>query len=145
MRILVLIVSIILPMSALAAAADPGALFPGLARLDLKNEGVHVWYPAERATPVKTPPAYLKEYEEAGVYASQPLTLDLGHGLPRLALACDSGPSADPSCRLLPRFDDPQSAVFESAGTHFAILPSGDIYVFGHSDKIGRASCRERV
>lgn len=136
------IVSIVLP--ALIAVAhlhaaertDPSALFPGLAKIDLKHEGVRVWYPADRAKAVKDSPAYLKEYEEAGVYASQPLVIELGHGLPPLAIACDSGPSADPSCRLLRKFDDPESAVFESAGTDFVFLPNADIYVFGHSDNM---------
>jgi len=120
----------------LAADSDPGTLFPKLKRLELKHEGVRIWYPADKATPVKTPPAYLKEYEEAGVYASQPLLLDLGNGTPQLALACDSGPSADPSCRLLAKFDDPESAIFESDGTDFVFLPSAEIYVFGHSDRL---------
>ena len=118
----------------LASAADPSAWYPDLARLDLKNERVRVWYPKANAKPVTTPPAYLKDYEEAGVYASQPLVLDLGHGLPPLALACDAGPSNDPSCRLLPKFDAPESAIFESAGNDFAFLPSGEIYVAGATD-----------
>jgi hypothetical protein len=122
--------------AAAAGSTDPGALFPQLARLDLKNEGMRIWYPADKATPVKIPPAYLKDYEEAGVYASQPLLLDLGHGLPQLALACDSGPSADPSCRLLPKSDDPAGAIFESAGTDFVFLPNAEVYVFGHSDNL---------
>jgi hypothetical protein len=110
------------------------ALFPGLTRLELKNEGVTVWYPKANARPVKNPPAYLKEYDAAGVSASEPLLLDLGHGLPTLALACDSGPSNDPRCLLLPRFDDPESTIFESAGNEFVFLPSGEIYVFGATD-----------
>ena len=118
------------------AGSDPSALFPELAKIELKHEGVRIWYPADKATPVKTAPAYLKEYEEAGVYASQPIELDLGHGLPKLAIACDSGPSNDPSCRLLPKFDDPASAVFESAGTDFVFVPNGDIHVFGHNDNL---------
>jgi len=118
------------------AGSDPSALFPELAKIELKHEGVRIWYPPDKATPVKTAPAYLKEYEEAGVYASQPIELDLGHGLPKLAIACDSGPSNDPSCRLLPKFDDPASAVFESAGTDFVFVPNGDIHVFGHNDNL---------
>jgi len=118
------------------AGSGPSALFPELAKIELKHEGVRIWYPANKATPVKTAPAYLKEYEEAGVYASQPIELDLGHGLPKLAVACDSGPSNDPSCRLLPKFDDPASAVFESAGTDFVFVPNGDIHVFGHNDNL---------
>ena len=139
MRMILFVVFAIASMSPDASAAggaDPGALFPKLARLALKHEGVRIWYPAEKATPVKSPPAYLKDYEEAGVYASQPLLLDLGHGLPQLALACDSGPSADPSCRLLPKFEDPASAVFESAGSDFVFLANAEIYVFGHSDNL---------
>lgn len=122
--------------AASAGATDPATLFPKLTKLELKHEGVRVYYPADKSTPVKTPPAYLKDYEEAGVYASEPMLLDLGHGLPPLALACDSGPSADPSCHLLTKADDPESQIFESAGTDFAFLPSGDIYVFGHSDNL---------
>ena len=118
------------------AGSDPSALFPELAKIELKHEGVRIWYPADKATPAKTAPAYLKEYEEAGVYASQPIELDLGHGLPKLAVACDSGPSNDPSCRLLPKFDDPAIAVFESAGTDFVFVPNGDIHVFGHNDNL---------
>ena len=118
------------------AGSDPSALFPALAKIELKHEGVRIWYPADKATPVKAAPAYLKEYEEAGVYASQPIELDVGHGLPKLAIACDSGPSNDPSCRLLPKFDDPASAVFESAGTDFVFVPNGDIHVFGHNDNL---------
>lgn len=141
MRMILFVVLAIASMSPDASAAtgggaDPGMLFPKLARLELKHEGVRIWYPADKATPVKVPPAYLKDYEEAGVYASQPLLLDLGHGLPQLALACDSGPSADPSCRLLPKFEDPTSAIFESAGSEFVFLPNAEIYVFGHSDNL---------
>ena len=139
MRMILFLVFAIASMSPDASAAggtDPGMLFPQLARLELKHEGVRIWYPADKATPVKSPPAYLKDYEEAGVYASQPLLLDLGHGLPQLALACDSGPSADPSCRLLPKSDDPTSAIFESAGSDFVFLPNAEIYVFGHSDNL---------
>lgn len=117
-----------------ALAGDPASLFPKLAKIELKNEGVRVFYPADKAEPVETKPAYLKEYDEAGVYASQPIVLDLGHGLPKLAVACDSGPSADPSCRLLAKFDDPGSAIFESAGTDFVFTADAEIYVSGHSD-----------
>jgi hypothetical protein len=122
--------------STLVAASDPAALFPNLKKLELKHEGVRIWYPADKATPVKTAPAYIKEYDEAGVYASQPIELDLGHGLPKLAVACDSGPSNDPSCHLLSKSDDPDSVVFESPGTDFVFLPDGDIYVFGHTDSL---------
>jgi hypothetical protein len=119
------------------ACADPSAWFPDLTRLDLKNEGVSVWYPKSAAQPMKTPPAYLKEVEQAGVYIAEPLVLELGHGLPPLALACDSGPSNDPSCRLLSKFDDPDapgSVLFESAGNRFVFASNGEIYVFGETD-----------
>ncbi|HKE47123.1 MAG TPA: hypothetical protein VKB52_03595 [Rhodanobacteraceae bacterium] len=129
-----LLALVLLP--ALASAADPSAWYPDLARLDLKNERVRIWYPKAHAKPVTTPPAYLKDYEEAGVYATQPLVLELGHGLPPLALACDSGPSNDPSCRLLAKFDTPESAIFESPGNDFAFLPTGEIYVAGTTDYV---------
>jgi hypothetical protein len=116
--------------------ADPSTLFPGLTQLDLKNESVRVWYPKANAQVVKSPPAWLKEYDKAGVYAAEPLILDLGHGLPKLALACDSGPSNDPSCRLLTKFDDPASVIFESAGNDFVFLPTAEIYVFGDTDQL---------
>jgi len=132
----IIFVSALALTPALAFAGDPGALFPKLAKIELKHEGVRIWYPADKATPVKTAPAYLKEYDEAGVYASQPILLDLGHGLPKLAVACDSGPSADPGCHLLTKPDDPDSAIFESAGTDFVFTPDADIYVFGHSDNL---------
>jgi hypothetical protein len=122
--------------NASAAGTDPAALFPQLARIELKHEGVRLWYPADKATPVKVAPAYIKEYDQAGIYAAQPIVLDLGHDLPKLAVACDSGPSNDPSCRLLPKFEDPASAIFESPGTDFAFLPNGEIYVFGHTDAL---------
>ena len=128
-----LVVLAILPCGS-AFSADPSTWFPELTRLDLKNEGVRVWYPKANAKPVTTPPAYLKEYDDAGVSGAQPLLLDLGHGLPVLALACDSGPSNDPSCRLLSKFEDPASAIFESAGNDFVFLPTAEIYVFGETD-----------
>lgn len=133
MRACVLSVLLALPCGN-AFSADPSAWFPGLTRLELKNEGVRVWYPKANARPLATKPAYLKEYDKAGVSAAQPLLLDLGHGLPTLALACDSGPSNDPRCLLLPKFDDPASAIFESAGNDFVFLPTAEIYVFGETD-----------
>lgn len=114
-------------------AATP---FPDLATLDLKQEGVRIRYPADKATRVDAPAAYLKSYEEAGVYASQPLRFELGHGLPPSTLTCDSGPSADPSCRLLANADDPGSTIFESSGKEFVFLANGEIYVFGQSDTL---------
>jgi hypothetical protein len=125
--------------TATSAAPPPNPLsqlFPGLARTDLKREGVRAWYPAAAAKPVKTPAAYLKSYEEAGVYASQPLMLELGHGVPAATLTCDSGPSADPSCRLLANADNPDSTIFESSGIDFVFLANADIYVFGQSDTL---------
>lgn len=119
-----------------AALADTAALFPDLAVLELKREGVRIFYPAASAKPVKAPAAYLKSYEEAGVYASQPLQLDLGHGVPTATLTCDSGPSADPSCRLLARADDPGSTFFEASGKDFVFLANSDIHVFGQSDTL---------
>lgn len=116
--------------------ADPSTWFPQLTRLDLKNEGVRVWYLKANAKPVTAAPAYLKEYDEAGVSAAEPLLLELGHGLPTLALACDSGPSNDPRCLLLTKFDDPASAIFESAGNDFVFLPTAEIYVFGGTDYV---------
>ena len=130
---LLLFVLAILPCGS-AFCADPSTWFPELTRLDLKDEGVRVWYPKANAKPVTTPPAYLKDYDDAGVFGAQPLLLDLGHGLPTLALACDSGPSNDPSCRLLRKFDDPASAIFESAGNDFVFLTTAEIYVFGGTD-----------
>ncbi len=139
MRTAVLIALALACSTSIAAGgkrADPGLSFPGLTRLELKREGVRVWYAADRAKPMATQPEYLKSYEEAGVYASQPLLLDLGHGLPPLALTCDSGPSADPTCRLLTQPDDPLSTVFESSGTGFVFAPDADIRVFGQSDSM---------
>jgi len=131
----------VLTFAALAAAPQPAPrapskLFPDLAHLELKQEGVHVWYPKAQAVPVKLPAAYLKAYEEAGVYASQPLTLELGHGVPKATLTCDSGPSADPSCRLLADADNPDSTLFESSGIDFVFLANADIYVYGQSDTL---------
>ena len=110
------------------------AAFAGLTRLDLKDEQIRIWYPKDRARPIAKKPAYLKEVEDAGVYIAEPLLLDLGHGLPPLALACDSGPSNDPSCRLLTKADDPESAVFESPGTEFVFAASGEVHVSGKAD-----------
>ena len=134
MRVSGLIVAIGMLLSTQGVCADPSAWFPGLARLDLKDERVRVWYPKDHSRAVTTPPAYLKDFNEAGVYIAAPLMLDLGHGLPTLALACDSGPSNDPTCRLLTRPDDPDSVIFESAGNDFVFLPTADIYVFGDND-----------
>lgn len=134
MRVSALLVVTGILLSAHGACADPSAWFPGLTRLDLKDENVRVWYPKDHARALTTPPAYLKDFSEAGVFVASPLLLDLGHGLPTLALACDSGPSNDPSCRLLTKPDDPDSVIFESAGNDFVFLPSADIYVFGETD-----------
>ena len=117
--------------------ADPSTWFADLTRLDLKDEQIRIWYPKASARPVAARPAYLREVEDAGVHIAEPLLLDLGHGLPTLALACDSGPSNDPSCRLLTKPDDPDapgSVIFESAGSDFVFAPSGEIYVFGSTD-----------
>lgn len=117
--------------------ADPSMLFPDLTKLDLKDEGVRVWYPKDRAQPIAKAPAYLKEVEDAGVYIAEPVMLDLGHGVPKAALGCDSGPSNDPSCRLLTKPDDPDapgSVIFESPGTEFVFASSGEIYTFGAND-----------
>ena len=110
-------------------------VFPDLTRLDLKDEGVRVWYPKANAQPVTTPPAYLKEFDEAGVYV-------------RRAAAARSRPrSAEARARV--RFGAEQrselpAAVevrgsrrarsFESAGNDFVFLPTAEIYVFGETD-----------
>jgi hypothetical protein len=120
-----------------AFCADPSAWFPDLTKLDLKDEGVRVWYPKDHAQPIAKAPAYLKEVQDAGVYIAEPLMLDLSHRVPKAALACDSGPSADPSCRLLTKPEDPDapgSVIFESPGTDFVFAASGEIYTFGASD-----------
>lgn len=111
-------------------------LFPDLAVLDLKNERVRIRYPADKAQKTEHRAAYLANYEEAGVYASQPLRFDLGNGLPATTLTCDSGPSNDPMCRLLTDAEQPSSTIFEAPGTEFVFLASGDIYVFGQSDSM---------
>lgn len=108
--------------------------FPDLAVLDLKNEGVRIRYPADKAQKSDRRAAYLANYEEAGVYASQPLRFDLGHGLPATTLTCDSGPSNDPMCRLLADAEQPSSTIFEAPGKEFVFLADGEIYVFGQSD-----------
>lgn len=124
---------LVLPAAASAANnADLAAAYPQLAQIELKNEGVTVLYPRERAEKATTP-AWLKEYEEAGVYASAPLVLRLGD-LPPLTLVCDSGPSADPSCRLLRDPNDAGHDVFAAPGTQFAFLPGARIVVGGHSN-----------
>jgi hypothetical protein len=123
-------VLLMLPLS--AAASDLAAAFPQLAKLELRNEGVTVLYPRDRSDKA-TPPAWLSEYEAAGVYASAPLTLRLGD-LPPLTLVCDSGPSADPSCRLLRDANDAEHDVFAAPGSQFAFLPDARIVVGGHSD-----------
>jgi hypothetical protein len=120
-----------------AFCADPSAWFPDLTKLDLKDEGVRVWYPKDRAQPITKPPGFFKDVEDAGVYIAEPLLLDLGHGVPKAALECDSGPSADPSCRLLTKPDAPDapdSEIFESPGTDFVFAASGEIYTFGAND-----------
>lgn len=111
-------------------------LFPDLAVLDLGNEGVRIRYPADKARKSDHRAAYLANYEEAGVHASQPLRFDLGHGLPATTLTCDSGPSNDPMCRLLTDAEQPSSTIFEAPGKEFVFLANGDIYVFGQSDSM---------
>lgn len=111
-------------------------LFPDLAVLDLGNEGVRIRYPADKARKSDHRAAYLANYEEAGVHASQPLRFDLGHGLPAATLTCDSGPSNDPMCRLLTDAEQPSSTIFEAPGKEFVFLANGDIYVFGQSDSM---------
>lgn len=115
-----------------AAAADLSTAFPQLEKLELRDEGITVLYPKDRAATAPAP-GWLSEYEAAGVYASAPLTLRLGD-LPPLRLACDSGGSADPSCRLLRDPADASVDVFASPGTQFAFLPDGRIYVGGHTN-----------
>lgn len=110
--------------------------FPDLAVLDLKNEGVRIRYPAGKAARPAKAAAYLANYEEAGVYASQPLRLDIGHGLPAATLTCDSGPSNDPMCRLLTDAEDPSTTIFEAPGKEFTFLANGEIYVSGHTDSM---------
>lgn len=119
-------------LAAGTAAADLAATFPELTSQELRNEGIRLYYPRERAE-TATAPAWLAELEAAGVYASAPLRLRLGE-LPALTLICDSGPSADPSCRLLRDPERPEQAVFEAAGSEFAFLPDGRIYAGGHSN-----------
>ncbi|HSX62633.1 MAG TPA: hypothetical protein VLF18_20815, partial [Tahibacter sp.] len=127
-----LILSILLALPAATGAAGLAAAFPQLAKLDLPDEGITVMYPRERAgTPAA--PAWIEEYKAAGVYASAPLTLRLGD-LPPLTLACDSGGSADPSCRLLRDPADASVDVFAAPGTQFVFLPDARIYVGGHAN-----------
>jgi hypothetical protein len=137
MRVSSLSVAFCLLLCTRGFCADLSASFPELTRLDLKNEGVRVWYPKDRAQPIAKPPAYLKEVEDAGVSIAEPFMLDLGHGVPKAALACDSGPSNDPSCRLLTKPDDPDApgnVVFESPGTDFVFTTTGEIYASGATD-----------
>lgn len=125
--------------AASATAADTTAAkapFGDLAVLDLPQEGVRVRYPADKASKPAARAAYLQAYAEAGVYASQPLRLELGHGLPSTTLTCDSGPSDDPTCRLLLDAEEPRSAIFEAAGKEFVFRADGEIYVFGQSDSM---------
>ena len=117
-----------------AAAATPPAGAP--ARLRLEHEGVEVIYPADRAQTLAAPPTWLQELQAAGVYASAPLRLDPGGGAGALVLACDSGPSADPSCYLLRDADRPEVRVFEAPGTRFEFRGDGRILVSGHSTNL---------
>lgn len=110
--------------------------FADLAVLDLAAEGVRIRYPAERATRPAAGAAYLQSYAEAGARASQPLRLDLGHGLPPATLTCDSGPADDPTCRLLADAEDPRSTIFEASGKEFVFLRNGEVYAFGRSDSM---------
>jgi hypothetical protein len=124
-------------LSSHSFAADLSASFPALTKLELRDEGVRVWYPKDRAAPIAKAPAYLREVVDAGVSIAEPLLLDLGHGVPKAALACDSGPSNDPSCRLLTKPDDPDapgSVIFDSPGTDFVFAASGEIYASGATD-----------
>jgi hypothetical protein len=116
--------------SAVAAGVDP----PGMKRLDLGRENIVVFYPANAATPIDRVPAWTSGYRDAGVYVDVPLLLSLGKGAPKLALACDSGGSNDPSCRLLTNADDADSVVFESPGNRFVFRASGEIEVSGATD-----------
>jgi hypothetical protein len=137
MRVSGLSVAFCLLLCTRGLCADLSASFPELTKLDLKDEGVRVWYPKDRAQSIAKAPAYLKEVEDAGVYIAEPLLLDLGHGVPKAALACDSGPSNDPSCRLLTQPEDPDapgSVIFESPGTDFVFTTSGEIYASGATD-----------
>lgn len=118
------------PSLVAAAEADP----PGMKRLDLKHENIVVFYPAAAATPLERAPAWTSGYREAGVYVDVPLLLALGKGAPKLALACDSGGSNDPSCRLLTSADDANSAVFDSPGNRFVFRATGEIEVSGQTD-----------
>ncbi|WP_313917652.1 hypothetical protein [Tahibacter sp.] len=132
MNLLPLLVLAFAMLPGMATAEELAGLFPALTRLNLTNEGVTVLYPRERSE-TATAPAWLKEYEAAGIYASAPLTLRLGT-LPAMTLICDSGPSADPSCRLLPDPAKAEQDVFQAAGTQFAFLPEARIVVAGHSN-----------
>ena len=114
----------------------PASTFPDLAVLDLADEGVRIRYPADKARKIEHRAAYLANYADAGVHASQPLRFDLGHGLPATTLTCDSGPSHDPMCRLLTDAEQPSSTIFEASGTQFVFLANGDIHVSGQSDSM---------
>ena len=126
--------SLLTSLPLIAAAATPPAGAP--ARLRLEHEGVEVIYPADRAQTLAAAPTWLQELQAAGVYASAPLRLDPGGGAGALVLACDSGPSADPSCYLLRDADRPELRVFEAPGTRFEFRGDGRILVSGHSDNL---------
>lgn len=127
-----LLLAALLPGCALAA--DLTAVFPQLTPLKLENEGIRVLYAKDQAEKVTQRPSWINEVEQAGVYAALPLRLQLGKGIPPLTLYCDSGPSADPSCRLLPNTDVPEKTVFDAPGTEFAFPGDGRIVVAGHSN-----------
>ena len=133
MRIASAVTGLLLTVSAIAA--EPFTPAQGLTRLDLKY-GIEVFYSAKHAVPIKAAPAWIKEYDEAGVDASAPLLLDLGAHAGKLALACDSGPSGDPSCYLLRDAEHPETRVFEAPGTRFSFLEDGRILVSGHTDNM---------
>ena len=120
--------------TAFARAAEPTGDTAGLKRLHLRNEHIVVFYPAGATTPLDRAPAWTSGYRDAGVYVDVPFLLTLGKGAAKLALACDSGGSNDPSCRLLTKADDADSVVFESPGNRFVFRASGDIDVSGSTD-----------
>jgi hypothetical protein len=123
-------------LSLSAALADPAKPTQGLTHLALKSEAIDVYYSTKHAAPMKQAPTWTKEYDKVGVYASVPLLLDMGERAGKLVLACDSGPSADPSCYLLRDAENPESRVFEAPGTRFSFLDDGRVLVGGHSDNM---------
>lgn len=117
------------------AAPDEMALFPGLKQLQLKNEGVTLYYDPALSEIINGEHPEAKTHANEGIRVSRPLrTQLLGSREGYFTIDCDSGESWDPGCTILQEKNGKLEPVIHIPGLCFYFPGNGNIYVSGHNN-----------